>query len=77
MAAIFRTDEHRSLFPLGSLVSGANERVDYRTELNNYLQVNGGCDRLRWEETQTGLQHKLTWTAICYSGCPLLQQSCP
>ncbi|KAF9652933.1 hypothetical protein BDM02DRAFT_3258165 [Thelephora ganbajun] len=42
----------------------------YRTELNNFLQVNGGPRRLRWETSQHGPQHELIWTAICYTTLP-------
>ena len=71
----FGNDEHRSDFP-PSPTSRTIAHADYRTGLDNFLQVNGGSDRLRWEEVRTGPQHRLTWTAIYYSGCLLLQRPC-
>ena len=32
-------------------------------ELNNYLQSNGGPDRLRWERIRKGPDDSPTWTA--------------
>ena len=72
----FRNDEHRSDFP-PSPTSRTIAHADYRTGLDNLLQVNGGSDRLRWEEVRTGPRHRTTWTAICYSGYLLLQRPCP
>jgi len=43
--------------------------IDYRTELNNFLQVNGGVGRLDWQTSHQGPQHDLIWTASCYSRC--------
>ena len=40
--------------------------TDYCTKLYNFLQVNGGVGRARWETVKTGPQDRLTWTAICY-----------
>ena len=42
-------------------------RLDWRMHLNNYLSVNGGTDRLRWETSQTGPAHAPIWTAIAMS----------
>ena len=50
--------------------------IDYRTELNNFLQANGGTGRLQWQISPHGPQHELIWTAICCSGCFLIQQHC-
>jgi hypothetical protein len=36
--------------------------------LNNYLQVNGGKDRLSWEFNKTGPDHRPVWTAIASGG---------
>ena len=72
----FGNDEHRSDLP-PSLISRTIAHPDYRTGLDNFLQVNGGSDRLRWEAARTGPQHRLTWTAICYSEYLLLQRLCP
>ena len=41
--------------------------VDYRTELNNFLQVNGGSHRLKWQTSSQGPDHDLLWTAVCCS----------
>ena len=51
--------------------------IDYRTELNNFLQVNGGSNRLKWQTSHQGPQHELIWTAICYSKCFLAIRSFP
>ncbi|KAF9652934.1 hypothetical protein BDM02DRAFT_3265950 [Thelephora ganbajun] len=37
----------------------------HRTQLNNWLQVNGGPERLDWESFRVGPQNDPTWTAIC------------
>ena len=42
--------------------------VDYRMQLNNYLQANGGARLLTWEVYQSGPLHQPLWTAIAYSG---------
>ena len=36
---------------------------DYRLELNQYLQSNGGADRLRWKVVKEGPDDSPTWTA--------------
>ncbi|KAF9792857.1 hypothetical protein BJ322DRAFT_1103317 [Thelephora terrestris] len=46
--------------------SNRDQDQHYRTELNNYLQVNGGPSRLQWKDVKDGPQHRPTWTAICY-----------
>ena len=50
--------------------------IDYRTELNNFLQVNGGSRRLQWKKYEQGPQHELIWTAICESECFHMQRRC-
>jgi hypothetical protein len=42
-------------------------RLDYRMRLNNYLQVNGGTERLSWTFLEHGPQHQTTHVAIAYS----------
>ena len=41
--------------------------TDYRMQLNNYLQANGGARLLTWEVFPSGPQHQPMWTAIAYS----------
>lgn len=43
--------------------------TDWRMQLNNYLQVNGGTRMLEWEVYSVGPPHNLQWTAITYSMC--------
>ena len=40
---------------------------DWRTQLNNYLIVNGGTQRLRWETNQAGPLNAPVWTAVAMS----------
>ncbi|KAI0745103.1 hypothetical protein C8Q76DRAFT_606149 [Earliella scabrosa] len=40
--------------------------ADWRMQLNNYLQANGGVRLLTWEVYQTGPLHQPSWTAIAY-----------
>jgi hypothetical protein len=46
-------------------------RVDYRTELNNWLQVNGGTERLDWKSFRVGPENNTIWTVICLSTSPV------
>lgn len=41
--------------------------VDYRTELNNWLQVNSGPERLGWASFRPGPENNPIWTAMCLS----------
>ena len=41
--------------------------VDHRTQLNNWLQVNGGRGRLNWASSRVGPENNPIWTAICLS----------
>lgn len=45
--------------------------VDYRTELNNWLQVNGGRERLDWASSRVGPENNPIWTATCLSTSPV------
>lgn len=49
--------------------------LDWRMQLNNYLQANGGVRLLSWEVYQSGPLHQPSWTAIAYSGLLLLASS--
>ena len=46
--------------------------LDWRMQLNNFLQVNGGTARLQYVEIVNGPAHKPTWhcTAYSESGAP-------
>jgi len=44
--------------------------VDHRTQLNNWLQVNGGPERLDWASFRVGPENDPIWTAICLSTSP-------
>jgi hypothetical protein len=54
--------------PLPSCECGRHPLSLGARDLNNYLQVNGGKDRLTWEVSKTGPDHKPLWTAIAYGG---------
>ena len=41
--------------------------LDFRTQLNNWLQVNGGTERLDWKSFRVGPENDPTWTAVCLS----------
>ena len=45
-------------------------RADHRTELNNWLQVNGGPGRLDWTSFRGGPENNPTWVVICLSASP-------
>lgn len=45
----------------------ANEHLDWRMQLNNFLQSNGGTKMLTWEVFSSGPPHAVVWTAITYS----------
>lgn len=54
--------------PIQSSSSPTNHCTsDFRMQLNNYLQANGGARLLSWEVFQTGPLHQPMWTAIAYS----------
>ncbi|KAF9786709.1 hypothetical protein BJ322DRAFT_667790 [Thelephora terrestris] len=38
----------------------------WRMQLNNYLQVNGGAQRLRYLDVPSGPAHKPTWSCTAY-----------
>ncbi|KAF9790830.1 hypothetical protein BJ322DRAFT_412818 [Thelephora terrestris] len=38
----------------------------YRVQLNNYLQANGGTQRLSWGNSQDGPRHCPNWIAHAY-----------
>ena len=40
--------------------------VDWRMQLNNFLQSNGGTRMLTWEVYSSGPPHAVVWTAITY-----------
>ena len=44
---------------------------DWRMQLNNFLQVNGGVGRLRYVDLPSGPAHKPTWHCTTYSKSPL------
>ena len=67
----------RLSFLVPFLVLTTTNIIDYRTELNNFLQVNGGHGRLSWQTSHRGPQHELIWTAICYSKCFLTTRNFP
>lgn len=61
-------DSYRTLPSSSSLTSCAHRRsTDYRMQLNNYLQANGGSRILTWEVYQTGPLHQPMWTAVALS----------
>ena len=43
---------------------------DYRVQLNNYLQANGGTQRLSWGNIKDGPEHRPNWTAHAYRLSP-------
>ena len=44
--------------------------IDHRTQLNNWLQVNGGPGRLDWTCLQDGPGNNQNWVVICLSESP-------
>jgi hypothetical protein len=46
--------------------------LDWRMQLNNYLQVNGGTTRLQYMDVASGPAHKPTWHCTAYSESSLL-----
>lgn len=52
---------------LQCVLSAHDIMTDWRMQLNNYLQSNGGARLLTWEVYQSGPQHQPSWTAIAYS----------
>lgn len=45
--------------------------VDYRKQLNNWFQVNGGSGRLDWASSRTELENNPFWTAIGLGTSPV------
>ena len=41
--------------------------LDWRMQLNNFLEVNGGTTRLQYVDVPSGPVHKLTWHCTIYS----------
>lgn len=46
---------------------------DWRMQLNNYLQGNGGTKMLSWEVYPSGPSHEVVWTATVFSKSFILQ----
>lgn len=50
----------------------ATSVLDWRMQLNNFLQVNGGTGRLRYVDLASGPAHKPTWHCTAYSESEVL-----
>ena len=63
-------ESFRKSFTNGTLIASLTSclsRTDWRMQLNNYLQANGGSRLLSWDVFQSGPLHQPSWTAIAYS----------
>ena len=62
-----RKSSHTSRVPFAHTDDA--EVSDWRMQLNNFLQGNGGTKMLTWDVYSAGPSHQVVWTATTYSAC--------